>query len=152
MCRNEFACFVHVFFCAFSMVLPQVFRLFRFQKMSQKTPGGPSSPQVRNIKCLVLDEADRLLDMGFEPQMRSIHKKLLEAAKVQLCRVSSRGWGCDVRSSVLNGGFHGNTSMHAGLELDQSSNPRTKWRIFQTRLITGGFCANKIHKGVGLEA
>eukprot|EP00930_Biecheleria_cincta_P055252 TRINITY_DN4158_c0_g1_i1.p1 TRINITY_DN4158_c0_g1~~TRINITY_DN4158_c0_g1_i1.p1 ORF type:complete len:866 (-),score=181.62 TRINITY_DN4158_c0_g1_i1:41-2638(-) len=36
---------------------------------------------ISNIRCLVLDEADRLLDMGFEPQVRKIHRLLVNTAQ-----------------------------------------------------------------------
>jgi len=31
---------------------------------------------TRKVRCMILDEADRLLDMGFEPQVRLIYRKL----------------------------------------------------------------------------
>ena len=59
-----------------------------------RKPRNPPEDPLLALRWLVLDEADRLMDMGFEPQISSIVKLLeerLEKRKAALVRDSNRG-------------------------------------------------------------
>ena len=61
---------------------PQVAELRRNPRVIIATPGRLIDHQqngklrLNNIRCLVLDEADRMLDMGFMPQVRNVLKHI----------------------------------------------------------------------------
>lgn len=61
---------------------------------SSRTPRVPPEDPLLALRWLVLDEADRLMDMGFVPQISSIVKLLeerLEKRKAALVRAGNRG-------------------------------------------------------------
>jgi ATP-dependent RNA helicase DDX5/DBP2 len=77
---------------------PQIGKLMRGVHIIIATPGRlndfleMTSPPVTNLtRCdyLVLDEADRMLDMGFEPQIRSIIEQLPQDRKHQTLMFSA---------------------------------------------------------------
>jgi ATP-dependent RNA helicase DDX18/HAS1 len=67
----------------------------------------------RNLACLVIDEADRILEIGFEEEMRQIIKLLPKERQTMLfsatqtTKVRSSGW--------VGGGWVGGRAGRAGL-------------------------------------
>lgn len=91
---------------------PQIGQLRRGQDLIVATPGrlndlaNMNLADLSGIQYLVLDEADRMLDMGFEPQIRDILRRL-PAQRQSL--MFSATWPKDVRSlanSFLNNPVH----------------------------------------------
>lgn len=60
----------------------QHFSLFH---VLQNTPGF----MYKNLQCLVIDEADRILEVGFEEEMKQIIKLLPSKSPVQIIFVQS---------------------------------------------------------------
>lgn len=76
---------------------------------------------ISNIKYLIIDEADRLLDMGFEPQLRQIIKTIKSPRQTMMFTAT---WPREVRS--LASEFMGNFEL---LEVDSKelkANPNIK--------------------------
>jgi len=61
---------------------PQAEELKKCPHLVVATPGrltdfmGDGTVNLASVSCLILDEADRMLDMGFEPQMETIMKQI----------------------------------------------------------------------------
>lgn len=45
----------------------------------------------KNLQCLVIDEADRILDVGFEEELKQIIKLLPSKWIVSICGLQSGG-------------------------------------------------------------
>jgi superfamily II DNA/RNA helicase len=61
---------------------------------------------LKNIDTVVLDEADKMLSMGFQEQIEEIFKKIYEVKKeIQVCLFSAtiEGWVKDVANKITNG-------------------------------------------------
>lgn len=54
----------------------------------------------KNLQCLVIDEADRILDVGFEEELKQIIKLLPSKWVVSICGLQSSCWK-QVREFVL---------------------------------------------------
>lgn len=46
----------------------------------------------KNLQCLVIDEADRILDVGFEEELKQIIKLLPSKWVVSVCGLQSSCW------------------------------------------------------------
>lgn len=46
----------------------------------------------KNLQCLVIDEADRILDVGFEEELKQIIKLLPSKSVISACGLQSSCW------------------------------------------------------------
>lgn len=67
-----------------NLIVNRVF-VFFFCILSQNTPGF----MYKNLQCLVIDEADRILDVGFEEELKQIIKLLPSKYVVSVCGLHS---------------------------------------------------------------
>ena len=63
--------------------------------------------KVNNIQTIILDEADKMLDMGFEESITDIYNKIKESSKykdnIQICLFSAtiENWVRDVARKII---------------------------------------------------
>ena len=60
---------------------------------------------LRQVKTLILDEADRLMDMGFMPQLRQLQEKMLQKKQVKFPHKTTVGEWHDVLVQVAGETF-----------------------------------------------
>ena len=55
----------------------------------------------KNLQCLVIDEADRILEVGFEPEMKQILRLLPSKLLFKIFKVQGKKFEIQVDSYIL---------------------------------------------------
>ena len=113
-------------------MIPQIRGLQKGPRLIIATPGrlldhmDRGSAHVDNVSMLVLDEADRMLDMGFAPQLERIRKAVPEKRQTMLF---SATWPQEIRKLAAT---YLNDPKRIEIALEKHSRPKIDQKVIQT--------------------